>query len=123
MDEQSPDELIDLIALAQQTPASGAIWSHAGTDLNANFVLFDAEQGVPEHVNDEVEVLIVALIGEGFVEVEGRYHRLTPGRVIAIPTGARRAIGSSGGQFGYLTCHRRRAGLWPRGLPRPGATG
>ena len=43
-----------------------------------------------------------------------------PGGVIAIPTGARRAIGRAGERFGYLTCHRRRAGLWPRGLPRPG---
>lgn len=121
-----PDESlkpVDLVALAREAPETGAVWSHAGTELNANFVLFDGELGVPEHVNDEVGVLIVALLGTGFVEVNGQRHVLTPGRVIAVPVGARRAIGSAGEQFGYLTCHRRRAGLWPRGLPRPGAAG
>ncbi len=119
MSEQGPAAPIDLVALAQRASTEGAVWSHAGADLNANFVLFEAGQGVAEHVNDEVEVLLVALFGEGFVEVDGRHHDLSPGRVIAIPAGARRAIGGAGGRFGYLTCHRRRAGRWPRGLARP----
>jgi len=119
MAEPVPAAPIDLVALAQSVSAQGAVWSHTGTDLNANFVRFEAGQGVPEHINDEVEVLLVALLGEGFVEVDGQRHALSPGQAIAIPAGTRRAIGSAGGQFGYLTCHRRRAGLWPRGLPRP----
>jgi quercetin dioxygenase-like cupin family protein len=120
MVEQRPVEPVDLAALARQAPVAGVAWSHAGADLNANVVLFDAGQGVAEHVNDEVEVLVVALVGAGFAEVDGRRHDLAPGMAIAIPAGARRAIGSAGERFGYLTCHRRRAGLWPRGLPRPG---
>lgn len=111
---------VDLAALAREARAAGVAWSHAGADLNANYVLFDAGQGVGEHVNDEVEVLIIALVGAGFVTVDGQRHDLAPNMVIAIPAGARRAIGSAGGRFGYLTCHRRRARLWPRGLPRPG---
>ncbi len=122
MAERPPATPIDLAALARSAAAEGAIWSHAGSDLDANFVLFDGGQGVAEHINDEVEVLVVALLGTGFVELDGRQHRLAPGQVIAIPAGARRAIGSAGGQFGYLTCHRRRAGLWPRGMPRPAPT-
>ena len=121
MAEQLPAAPVDLAALALDASSYGAIWSHAGTDLNANFVLFDEGQGVAEHINDEVEVLIVPLLGMGFVAVNGRHHSLAPGEVITIPAGARRAIGSAGGQFGFLTCHRRRAGLWPRGLPRPNA--
>ena len=114
---------IDLDALARNAADGGAIWSHAGADLNANFVIFDAGQGVAEHVNDEVEVLVVALLGAGYVTVDGQRHPLTTGQVIAIPAGTRRAIGSAGERFGYLTCHRRRARLWPRGVPRLGAPG
>jgi quercetin dioxygenase-like cupin family protein len=120
MAEHRPAEPVDLAALARRASVAGVVWSHAGSDLNANFVLFEAGEGVAEHVNDEVEVLVVALVGAGFVEVDGQRHDLAPGMVIAIPAGARRAIGSAGEQFGYLTCHRRRAWLWPRGLSRPG---
>ena len=121
MAEQEPPVPVDLVGLALNATDYGAIWSHAGSDLNANFVLFDEGQSVAEHVNDEVEVLIVALLGSGFIDIDGRHLTLAPGEVLTIPKGARRAMGSAGGQFGYLTCHRRRAGLWPRGLPRPTA--
>lgn len=123
MAERAPVAPVDLAALAQGAADSGVLWAHAGADLNANLVLLGAGQGVGAHVNDEVEVLLVALIGQGFVEVGDQRHPLFPGRVIAIPPGARRAIESAGGQFGYLTCHRRRAGLWPRGLARPASPG
>ena len=121
MAEQPPAAPIDLAALARNAATEGTIWSHAGSDLNANFVLFNGDQGVAEHSNDEVEVLVVALLGAGFIAIDGQRHPLAPGQVIAIPAGARRAIGSAGEQFGYLTCHRRRGGLWPRGIPRPDA--
>ena len=119
MAEQPTAAPIDLAALLESAAAEGAIWSHSGSDLNANLVLFNGDHGVLEHINDEVEVLVVALLGVGFVEIDGRRHRLAPGQLITIPVGARRTIGSAGSRFGYLTCHRRRAGLWPRGMPRP----
>lgn len=112
---------VDLVALAGASERAGVIWSGGETDLNANLVRFAAGDGVAAHVNAEVEVLLVGVAGTGVVEVERRVHRIGQGQALIIPRGARRAITAGPGGFAYLTCHRRRAGLWPTGLPRPGA--
>lgn len=111
---------VDLAALAGASARAGVIWSGGETDLNANLVRFDAGDGVTTHVNEEVEILLVGVAGAGVVEVDGRCHHIGPGQALVIPRGARRAITAKSGGFAYLTCHRRRAGLWPTGLPRPG---
>jgi quercetin dioxygenase-like cupin family protein len=67
----------------------------------------------------EVHVLLVGIAGNGLVEVDGMAHPLRSGQAIIIPKGVRRAIRGTGGRFAYLTCHRRRAGLWPHRLPHP----
>jgi hypothetical protein len=53
------------------------------------------------------------------VDIDGQTHILRPGVAIMIPKQARRAIRSLEGVFSYLSCHRRRAMLWPtrRGEP------
>jgi hypothetical protein len=38
----------------------GVIWTlDASSDLNANLVQFGTGQGVEEHINDEIEVIVV----------------------------------------------------------------
>jgi quercetin dioxygenase-like cupin family protein len=109
----------DLAALAHSEAARGLVWTHQGADLNANLLLFAAGDGVAEHVNAEVDVLLVGVAGDGVVEVDGRSHALGAGRLLVVPKGARRATRAVGDRFAYLTCHRRRPGLWPTGLVRP----
>ncbi len=92
----------------------GPLWTLASEDLNVNLVRFDGGRGVPEHVNAEVDVLLVGVAGEGAVEVDGRAMLLRAGQVCLLPKGTRRAIASTGEAFAYLTCHRRRGLLWPR---------
>jgi quercetin dioxygenase-like cupin family protein len=111
---------VDLVALAGASAGAGVIWSGGETDINANLVRFEAGDGVAAHINGEVELLLVGVAGSGVVEVDGRVYRIAPGQALIIPRGARRAITATPGDFAYLTCHRRRAGLWPTGLPRPG---
>jgi len=82
--------------------------------------VFDADDGVVAHVNDEVDVLLVGVTGAGVVAVDGTDHPVGAGQALVIPKGARGAIRAVGGRFAYLSCHRRRAGLWPAGVPRPG---
>jgi quercetin dioxygenase-like cupin family protein len=72
---------------------------------------------VAEHVNDEVDVLLVGIAGTGAVTVDETRHILSAGQVLLIPKGANRGILSVSESFSYLTCHCRRAGLWPS---RPG---
>lgn len=113
--------VLDLAALAGASALAGVIWAGGGADLNVNLVRFAAGEGVGEHVNSEVDVLLVGIAGAGVVAVDGRRCPLGAGQALIIPKGARRAIAAGGGPFAYLTCHRRRGPLRPAG--RRGAPG
>jgi quercetin dioxygenase-like cupin family protein len=113
--------VVDLIERAAASATPGPAWAYQGADLNANLLVFDDGDGVAEHVNAEVDVLVVVLAGAGVVEVDGRAFAVRAGQALVVSKGARRALRADGGRFAYLTCHRRRAGLWPAGLPRPAA--
>ena len=104
---------VDLAALARAGEPSGPVWSRQSEDLSLNLVVFAAGDGVAEHVNAEVDVLLVGVAGEGVVEVDGRAMLLRTGHAILVPKGARRATLAAGDRFAYLTCHRRRGGLLP----------
>jgi quercetin dioxygenase-like cupin family protein len=102
-------------SLAAAGGHAGAIWTlEQGGDLNANLVRFPAGGGVGEHVDEEVDVLVVGVSGAGVVEVDGQEHPLRAGTVAFVPKGARRSTRSGSGDFAYLTVHRR------RGPPRIG---
>lgn len=121
-DGESPTtetDVVDLAARASAANAPGAAWTHQSDDLNANLLVFRAGEGVDTHVNAEVDVLLLGVAGNGVVEVDGVSHDLRPGLALVIPKGARRGTRALRGDFAYLTCHRRRAGLWPRRNPRP----
>jgi quercetin dioxygenase-like cupin family protein len=91
----------------------GALWSRETADLDVNVVAFPAGSGVAEHVNDEVDVLVVVIAGQGQAEISGRDHPLSAGVALVIPKGAPRSIHCTAGRLIYLTCHRRRARLTP----------
>jgi quercetin dioxygenase-like cupin family protein len=112
--QDSTGPVIDLAALARHSADQGPIWSHAGDDLNANLVRLEPGEGVAGHVNGDVEVLLVGVLGTGIVEVDGRRYVLGAGQALVIPKGAQRAIEAGDGGFAYLTCHRRRPALWLR---------
>jgi mannose-6-phosphate isomerase-like protein (cupin superfamily) len=106
-------QLVNLAALAHAATVPGAVWTHQSEDLDVNLLLFAAGEGVAEHVNDEVDVLLVAIVGEGAVAIDGKRQFLGAGHAIVIPKGARRSTAGTSAQFAYLTCHRRRGGLQP----------
>jgi quercetin dioxygenase-like cupin family protein len=88
--------------------------SLASTDLNVNLLRFTGENGIQSHVNAEVDVLIVALDGEGVLTVDGEAVTLAAGQAVIVPKGASRSIRSNGDQIAYLTCHGVRRGLMPK---------
>lgn len=106
--------VVDLAARAAGTYAYGAVWAFAGEQLNANMVVLENGMEVGIHINDEVEVLMTAILGEGTVTVEGIRHTVRAGQALVIPMGKRRAIVAVTERFAYLTCHQRRGLLWPR---------
>ncbi len=116
MPEPTPDApIITLSEVLTATAGPGPVWTQSSRDLNVNLLSFAAGQGVPRHINDEVDVLIVVVEGAGVLELDGVAHPLRAGQVCLIPAGAKRALWSSSGAFAYPTCHRRRSGLWPDG--------
>jgi quercetin dioxygenase-like cupin family protein len=116
-------DMVDLVALARTTAALGPVWTHQSDDLNMNLLVFARGEGVAEHVNDAVDVLLVGVAGDGEIEIDGRPQAIRPGVAAVIPKGARRAIRATGERFAYLTCHRRRAPLLPGVAPRSADAG
>jgi mannose-6-phosphate isomerase-like protein (cupin superfamily) len=112
-------DAVSLAAVLEAATGPGPVWTHSSADLNVNLLSFDGGQGVPSHINRDLDVLVVVVAGNGVIEIDGVTRDICAGQVCVIPKGARRAIRSGGGPFAYLTCHRRRAGLWPEGVPRP----
>ena len=91
---------------------AGVIWTlEAGIELNANLVRFGMGGGVEEHVNDEVEVIVLGIAGSGVVRVEGEEHPVSNGTLTFVPRGIRRSIRSLSDDFAYLSVHRRRGPL------------
>ena len=107
----------DLAALTRSATGPGAIWTQQSEDLNVNLLVFASGEGVAEHVNAEVDVLLVGITGTGAVTINGTPQILGPGRAIVIPKGARRSTRGVSASFAYLTCHRCRGGLWPGRQP------
>jgi quercetin dioxygenase-like cupin family protein len=116
--EEAASEAVDLVALAKAGAESGILWTCRTDDLNLNLLAVEAEKPIGEHVNAEVDVLLVGVEGEGVVQIDGEPHILRPGCAVVVPKGSRRSLWCEYGRCAYLTCHRRRAGLWPQGLPR-----
>jgi mannose-6-phosphate isomerase-like protein (cupin superfamily) len=110
--DASESDVIDLLERARSADRRLA-WSGGSEDLNLNLLVLTTGETVEEHVNAEVDVLLVGVAGSGTVAIDGDEHRLTAGQALVVPKGARRSIASTGERFAYLTCHRRRAGLWP----------
>lgn len=98
--------------IATAAPAGrGAVAGIASDDLNANVVAWPAGDGVGEHVNAAVDVLIVVTAGALTLTVDGAAHALVTGDAMLVPKGARRAIAAGPGGVRYLTCHRARPPL------------
>lgn len=90
----------------------GTVWTLEGSeDLNANLVRFPSGDGVGEHVNKQVDVVMVGIDGSGTVTVDGREHHLPAKSMVFVPKDARRSVKSESDEFAYLSIHRSRGPL------------
>ena len=112
-DEGDRGEAVDLLELARAAPGRGAVWSMVSADLNVNLVRFGPGEGVDEHINAELDVLLIGVAGSGVVTINGAGHELPAGNALLIEKGANRSTRAGETSFAYLTCHKRREGLWP----------
>lgn len=109
-----PENIIDIAASLRHAASDGPIWSVNSEQLNVNLLRLPTGDGIPAHVNAELDVVLVVFEGDGELTVDGQTYPLHAGRAVIVPRGATRAMRCTVGPLVYLTCHRRRAGLMPR---------
>jgi quercetin dioxygenase-like cupin family protein len=96
---------------------TGPLWGLASTDLNATLLSWPARHEIAEHVNTELDVLLVVLAGSAAVVIEDEDHELAAGAAILIPHGTRRRITAGETGVRYLSIHRRRGPLQIQAVP------
>lgn len=106
-------KIVNLFSTGQESSVQGPAFSLESPDLDCNFLLFDRGEGVPLHINAQVDVAGVVLNGEGFLQVDGQQFLLSEGDFFYIPRGTARKLRSAGGPFAYLSFHARRPCLTP----------
>lgn len=104
---------VDLAALARDHRGPVPLWTEQCADMHVNVLSFEPGASVAEHVNAELDVVLVGVSGTGVVQVDGLDYPLLPSHAMMIPKGACRAIVAGERGLSYLSCHRRRTMLWP----------
>lgn len=99
---------VDTLALTTSIAHDGALWSTATEQLNVNVLRFRHAEGVPLHLNNEVDVVVVVLSGAGTLTIDDQQHVMQPGRLYVIPRGVQRSIICTAEELVYITCHQRR---------------
>lgn len=99
---------VDLLAV---DGASGVVWSASPPGFHANLVALGPGGSMPEHRNDEVDVLVVALAGSATITVDGRACALAAGSALVVPRGSTRSLVAGPGGVRYLSVHGQRRGL------------
>lgn len=103
----------DLKFLAGVSRASGPQWGMESEDLNATLLTWSQGQGIAEHINEEVDVLIVMVEGEVEVRIDGTVTRLIQGQMMAIPKGGSRSVKALTPRAAHLNVHKRRRKMMP----------
>ena len=110
--------MTDLSTVLRSAEGDGVHWTlETPGELNVNLVHLDPGHAIGEHVNDEVDVVIVVLAGRGELTVDGHGTELAPHVVASVPKGSRRGVRAAEGEgLDYLSIHRRRGalGITPR---------
>jgi len=105
--------IIDFTHIGLDEGVYGPIFALESDDLDCNLVYWNEGQGVPAHPNDDLDVVGIVLRGEGILHMDGVDYKLRAGQFFLIPKRVVRALFSAGGEFVYLTVHRRREPLLP----------
>ncbi|MGW4896597.1 hypothetical protein ACWEQL_30730 [Kitasatospora sp. NPDC004240] len=111
--------IVDDLLREAAADAAGALWRLTGEDrqLDANVVRMRPDATVADHVEPDLDVLVLGLSGEGTLRCAGTAHDLRPGVLRLVPRGAARGVSAGPDGVVYLTVHRRRPGMAIR--PRP----
>lgn len=87
------------------------LWGLETADLDVNLVAWPAGDGVAEHVNAQVDVLLVVVDGGLRIRLDGDDVPVAAGQAIVVSKGVARSITADATGVTYLSAHRRRAPL------------
>jgi quercetin dioxygenase-like cupin family protein len=114
-EDRVPATVADLGSV-DTTGRAGVVWSLPhGADLDASLVHLHPGGSIDSHVNDEVDIVISVIAGDGQLVVGGTSNRLRDLVVALIPKGERREIRAGSVGITYLSIHTRRS---PLGITR-----
>lgn len=93
---------------------SGSIWQLRPQQrgLDANVIALSPGGEIREHMGPDLDVLIHVLDGRGTLETEVSTIRLTPGRIVWLPSKSRRRfLADESTGLRYFSVHQRKQGL------------
>jgi mannose-6-phosphate isomerase-like protein (cupin superfamily) len=105
--------LIDVGEVLLGVEHDGPACSINSEQLNVNLLRLSQGASIPQHINEEVDVLFVVIQGTCKLIVDNQTTVLRTGMSAVVPCGYLRALRCTIGPLVYLTCHRRRAPLMP----------
>lgn len=94
-----------------QSEGHGPVWGLATDELNVTLLVWRTGEGQPEHVNEERDVVLVALAGAGTILLDGVERPFAAGHLAVLPRGSRRSVTAGVQGLRCLSVHRRRGGL------------
>ncbi|MFI7341515.1 hypothetical protein ACIBUY_26655 [Streptomyces sp. NPDC050085] len=102
----------DVLAAAAPA-ATGALWrlDGAARQLDANVIRVPSGTVQDAYVEAELDVLLLVVEGHGTLHRAGTEETLTPGTLVFVPRGERRALSAADEGLVCVTAHRRRPGM------------
>ena len=110
---QSQPEPIDIASVLAHVQHDGPLTSITTSQLNVNLLRLAPGDVIAEHVNTEVDVLLVIVGGAGELVLDGMARPLHAGQIVVVPRGVARSLRCVAESLVYVSCHQRRAGLMP----------
>jgi mannose-6-phosphate isomerase-like protein (cupin superfamily) len=89
----------------------GPEWGTTTADLNATLLAWLPGARTGEHVNADLDVILVVLDGTVTIELDGEARLARSGEVVVVEKGRRRRMTAGPAGVRYVTVHRRREGL------------
>ncbi len=99
---------VDLIRQAGENTGQGALWGFESQDLDVTLVAWNKGEGVAEHTNDEVDVIMIVIEGRALVALHDKDQQLMQGQLLIIRKGCSRRIEALTDRVVYLNVHQRR---------------
>jgi len=100
-------EVLDLCAAIGGN--TGPQWGTATDDLNGTLLSWNQGQEIASHVNNEVDVIMVVMQGNGVLTLDKVAHEIHDGMAAVIPKGVERSVIAKSTPFVYLNIHRKRS--------------